>query len=68
VSVFSIISHSGTVFRVAASSEGSDIRIINEPLEGSSVFLVETGEGAELHLKHRWNGYIEDMYHLIYSK
>jgi hypothetical protein len=33
------------VFQVAASREGSDIRIINEPLEGSSVFLVETGEG-----------------------
>jgi len=32
------------IFRVAASREGSDIRIINEPLEGSSVFLVETGE------------------------
>jgi hypothetical protein len=30
---------------VAASREGSGIRIINEPLEGSSVFLVETGEG-----------------------
>jgi len=33
------------VFQVAASREGSDIRILNEPLEGSSVFLVETGEG-----------------------
>ena len=32
------------IFRVAASRQGSDIRIINEPLEGSSVFLVETGE------------------------
>ncbi len=32
------------VFQVAASREGSDIRIINEPLEGSSLFLVETGE------------------------
>jgi site-specific DNA recombinase len=32
------------VFQVAASREGSKIRIINEPLEGSSVFLVETGE------------------------
>ena len=32
------------VFQVAASCEGSDIRILNEPLEGSSVFLVETGE------------------------
>ena len=32
------------IFQVAASREGSDIRIINEPLEGSSVFLVETGE------------------------
>ena len=34
------------VFQVAASREGSDIRIINEPLEGSSLFLVETGERA----------------------
>ena len=33
------------VFQVAASREGSDIRILNEPLEGSSMFLVETGEG-----------------------
>jgi site-specific DNA recombinase len=33
------------VFQVAAFREGSDIRILNEPLNGSSVFLVETGEG-----------------------
>ena len=32
------------IFQVAATREGSGIRIINEPLEGSSVFLVETGE------------------------
>ncbi len=32
------------VFQVAASREGSAIRILNEPLEGSSVFLVEAGE------------------------
>ncbi len=32
------------IIRVAASREGSDIRIVNEPLDGSSVFLVETGE------------------------
>ncbi len=32
------------VFQVAASREGS-ICIMNEPLEGSSLFLVETGEG-----------------------
>jgi len=32
------------IFQVAASREGSDIRILNEPLEGSSLFLVETGE------------------------
>jgi hypothetical protein len=32
------------VFQVAASREGSDIRILNEPLNGSSLFLVETGE------------------------
>ena len=33
------------VFQVAASRDNSDIRILNEPLNGSSVFLVETGEG-----------------------
>jgi site-specific DNA recombinase len=33
------------VFQVAASRKGSDIRILNEPLQGSAVFLVETGEG-----------------------
>jgi len=32
------------VFQVAASREGSDIHILNEPLNGSSLFLVETGE------------------------
>jgi site-specific DNA recombinase len=32
------------VFQVAASKKGSNIRILNEPLEGSSVFLVEPGE------------------------
>jgi len=32
------------VFQVAASKKGSDIRILNEPLNGSSLFLVETGE------------------------
>jgi len=32
-------------FQVAASCKGSDIRILNEPLEGSALFLVETGEG-----------------------
>jgi hypothetical protein len=32
------------VFQVAVAKEGSEIRIINEPLQGSSVFLVETGE------------------------
>jgi hypothetical protein len=34
------------IFQVAASREGSDIRILNEPIEGSSVFLVETGEAS----------------------
>ena len=32
------------IFQVAVTKEGSDIRIINEPLQGSPVFLVETGE------------------------
>jgi site-specific DNA recombinase len=32
------------IFQVAVTKEGSNIRIINEPLQGSSVFLVETGE------------------------
>ena len=32
------------VFQVAVTKEGSDIRIINELLNGTSVFLVETGE------------------------
>jgi hypothetical protein len=31
------------VFQVAASREGSDISILNEPIEGSSLFLVKTG-------------------------
>lgn len=37
------------IFQVAATKEGSEIRILNEPLDskppGSSVFLVEAGEG-----------------------
>jgi site-specific DNA recombinase len=33
-------------FQVAASKEGSGIRIINEPYLGSSVFVVEAGERA----------------------
>ena len=32
------------IFQVAATREGSGIRIINEPYQGSSVFLVEMGE------------------------
>jgi site-specific DNA recombinase len=36
------------VFQVAASRKGSDIHIINEPLEGSSLFLVETGESRTI--------------------
>ncbi len=32
------------VFQVAASREGSDIRILNEPYQGSPLFPVETGE------------------------
>jgi len=36
------------VFQVAASKKESKIRIVNEPLEGFSVFLVETGETLSL--------------------
>ena len=36
------------VLQVAASKKNSAIRILNEPLNGSSVFLVETGEGRTL--------------------
>jgi site-specific DNA recombinase len=32
------------IFQVAVSKKGSLIRILNEPLKGSSVFVVETGE------------------------
>ena len=32
------------IFQVAVTKEGADIRIINEPVQGSPVFLVETGE------------------------
>ena len=32
------------IFQVAATREGSNIRIINEPIQGSPVFAVETGE------------------------
>jgi site-specific DNA recombinase len=36
------------IFQVAVSKKGSAIRIINEPLKGSSVFMVETGEAPSL--------------------
>jgi regulation of enolase protein 1 (concanavalin A-like superfamily) len=36
------------ILQVAVTKEGSDIRIINEPLNGTSVFLVETGERRTL--------------------
>jgi hypothetical protein len=39
------VSEAGEVVKIeAASRAGSKIHIINEPIEGSSVFLVETGE------------------------
>jgi site-specific DNA recombinase len=38
------------IFQVAVSREGSDIRIINEPIKSSSVFLVETGEIGRAHV------------------
>jgi hypothetical protein len=36
------------IFQVAVTRSESKIRIINDPLEGSSVFLVETGESRTL--------------------
>jgi site-specific DNA recombinase len=36
------------IFQVAASKEGSGIRIVNEPYLGSSVFVVEAGESWPL--------------------
>lgn len=36
------------VFQVAVSKKESQIRILNEPLKGSSVFVVETGEAPSL--------------------
>jgi site-specific DNA recombinase len=36
------------VFQVAASKKDSNIRTLNEPLEGSSAFLVETGDGRTI--------------------
>ena len=33
------------IFQVAVSRKESPIRILNEPIKGSSVFVVETGEG-----------------------
>jgi site-specific DNA recombinase len=36
------------LFQMAVSKKESSIRIINEPLKGSSVFMVETGENCSL--------------------
>ena len=36
------------IIQLPASREGSDVRIVNEPLDGSSVLLVETGENQPL--------------------
>ena len=44
------------VFRVAASKDGSEIRIINETLKESALFLVETGAGRFFHLASRVSG------------
>lgn len=37
------------IFQVAVTREGSDIRVINEPFKGSSVFLVEKGGDSTPH-------------------
>ncbi|MFZ2036683.1 MAG: hypothetical protein WAU62_07185, partial [Dehalococcoidales bacterium] len=34
------------IFQAAATKQNSEIRIINEPIQGSPVFLVETGESS----------------------
>ena len=36
------------IFQVAVTKQGSDIRILNEPYGGSTVFLVETGEAPSI--------------------
>jgi site-specific DNA recombinase len=36
------------IFQVAVAKKGSQIRIINEPIKGTSVFLVETGESPSI--------------------
>jgi site-specific DNA recombinase len=35
-------------FQVAVAKQDSEIRILNEPLKGTSVFLMETGESQSL--------------------
>jgi site-specific DNA recombinase len=53
------------IFQVAVTKEGSDIRIINEPLKGTSVFLVETGERQTLRETRnfaKWlNGHLDSV-------
>ena len=36
------------IFQVAVTKEGSGIRIVNEPLKGAPVFLVDTEEALTL--------------------
>jgi hypothetical protein len=48
------------IFQVAVTREGSDIRIINEPIQGSPVFLVETGEG--LYVQYFQRGSIQCLF------
>ena len=36
------------IFQVAVSRKEANVRILNEPLKNSSVFLVETGEARSL--------------------
>jgi site-specific DNA recombinase len=36
------------IFQLAVSKKNSEIRILNEPLKGSSVFMVETGEACSI--------------------
>ena len=49
------------VFQVAAAKEGSEIRIINEPIKGTSVFLGESWPLWERNIPKWLNGYLDSV-------
>ena len=58
------------VFQVATTREGSGVILIKEPpslSEGSSVFMVETGEGWTLHAQYKFARGVDQSNSLLWA-